>query len=114
MKPKPKTYDIEISDDDRRIDYVLSVEPDYDAGQYYGALRVTLDSARVWFGEIGLEVECVLENPRENRAIGDELYEQFGDEIDEKMRAAIADSVECERLERAEMAEQRARWRDSR
>lgn len=83
------TYEITVNDADRRVDYVLSVEPYCDdLGRYVEPNEVVLESFVLWIGKQGHE-GTPLTNSDAKHA-GRELARKFEAEIDEAVRREIA------------------------
>lgn len=79
---------IKITDDDRKLDFHLSVEPHCDdAGRYVEPNEVILGCVVVWIGK-----RAVVSDPEtmtESRAIGKTLEAKYAADIDEAVRKEI-------------------------
>lgn len=87
------SIEIVVKDEDRRIDYTLSVEPYLDdAGRYVEPNEVTLESGVAWIGKHGHEF-----TPDTNILAKDSgaiLAARFADEIDTAVRREISKQLE--------------------
>jgi len=85
--------EIVLKDEDRCIDYTLSVEPyNDDAGRYVEPNEVKLESGVVWIGKHGYTF--MPETNIQAKDAGAILAAKFAGEIDEAVRSHIAKLLE--------------------
>lgn len=86
------TYDIEIHDPDKNIDYDLAATVSLDI---YGRLdcieRVVLIGGLIWIAKRGMPFQPT--SPEDARAQGAELWERFDVEIEEKVWREIREQM---------------------